>query len=202
MPLRGGMSRYGDQAREGFSKRFHLGGDEEAVAGLVVDALQTLAFLRAAPDGHAVGKLVARELDLLANVVVLQEADEVTGRKPGIVEHLDGALGGQMTGLLLEPRRFQRIGRLRGRGRVLLAPPREDVRAVKAPDGHAGRLDAVALAKIGARLPAIARAGRRVIEEEEELVDECDGPAVGVLGVPEAVLERDEAGDFWRSGVR
>jgi hypothetical protein len=115
VPLCGGMSRYGGQRGEDFSKRFHLDGHEEAVADLVLDALQTFAFLRAPSDGQAVGKLVAGELDLLAKVVVLQEADEVTGRKPGIVEHLDGALGGQMTGLLLKPRHFQRIGRLCGR---------------------------------------------------------------------------------------
>ena len=77
------------------SIEFHLGGAEELVADLVVDALEVLTFLEASPGGEAVVELVAGELDLLAMVVVLDEADKVTGREPGIVEGLEGALGGE-----------------------------------------------------------------------------------------------------------
>jgi hypothetical protein len=60
----------------------------------------------------------------------------------------------------------------------------------------------VALAEIGARLPAIARAGRWVIEEEEEFVDERDALAVGVPGALEAVVEGDETGNLDRPGLK
>jgi len=43
----------------------------------------------------------------------------------------------------------------------------------------------VALAEVGAFLPAVGGAGRRVIEEEEEFVEERDGLALGVFGVLE-----------------
>ena len=57
-------------------------------------------------------------------------------------------------------------------------------------------------AESGAFLPAIAGAGGRIIEEEEEFVTEGDGAAGGVFGVLELVIEGCEAGDFWaaRSG--
>ena len=80
----------------------------------------------------------------------------------------------------------------------MLAAPLEDVGAVEAPDGHAGGGDAVVVAEVGAVLPAVAGAGRRVIEEEEEFVEEGDGLAVGVFGVLELVMERVESGDFQR----
>jgi hypothetical protein len=80
----------------------------------------------------------------------------------------------------------------------LLAAPLEDVGAVEAPDGHAGGFDAVLQAEVGAVLPAVAGAGRWVVEEEEEFVEEGDGLAVGVFGVLELVMERVESGDFER----
>jgi len=82
------------------------------------------------------------------------------------------------------------------RGGVLFAAPLEDVGAVEAPDGHAGGLDAVAFAEVGPFLPAGGGAGRRVIEEEEKLVEEGDGLAVGIPGVLQPVLERIESRDF------
>jgi len=45
----------------------------------------------------------------------------------------------------------------------------------------------VAGAEVRAELPAIGGAGRRVVEEEEEFVEEGDGLAVGVLGVLQSV---------------
>jgi len=82
---------------------------------------------------------------------------------------------------------------------VLLASPLEDVGAVETPDGHAGGAYAVFLAEVGPILPAVAGAGRRVIEEEEEFVEEGDGIAFGVFGVLEAMLERGDARNGWRS---
>jgi hypothetical protein len=58
----------------------------------------------------------------------------------------------------------------------------------------------VVLAEVGAFLPAVAGAGWRVIEEEEEFVEEGDGLAVGILGALEAVKERVEPRDFRRGG--
>ena len=81
----------------------------------------------------------------------------------------------------------------------MLASPLEDVGAVEAPDRHAGSGYAVFLAEVGTLLPAVVSAGGRVIEEEEEFVEEGDGLAVGVLGVLEPVLERVEARDSGRS---
>ena len=53
-------------------------------------------------------------------------------------------------------------------------------------------------AEVRAELPAIGGAGRRVVEEEEEFVEEGDGLAVGVFGVLEPVEKRVESRDFWR----
>ncbi len=52
------------------------------------------------------------------------------------------------------------------------------------------------VAEVGALLPAVGGAGRRVVEEEEEFVEEGDGVAVGVLGVAQAVEEGGEAWGF------
>ena len=143
-------------------------------------------------DGDAVVELVAGELIALAKIVVLDESDEVTGGESGIVEDFDGALGGEVAGVVLEPGGFRGIGGRLGGG-VLVAAPLEDVGAVKAPDGHAGGGYAVLLAEVGAVLPAVAGAGWRVVEEEEEFVEEGDGAALGVLGVLESMLEGGEA---------
>ena len=167
----------------------------------MVDALKVLLLFEAAAGGEAVVKLVAGELVLQAVIVVLDEADEVAGGKEGIVEDFEGALGGEVAGLVVEAGGFLRIGGRAGRGGVLVAAPLEDVGAVEAPDGHAGGVDAVVLAEVGAVLPAVAGAGRRVVEEEEEFVEEGDGLAVGVFGVLELVMEGVESGDFERSWV-
>jgi hypothetical protein len=190
------MRWYGEEGGEGFSKEFEVGGEELLVADFVVDAFQGLLFIELAPDGEAVVELVAGELEFLTMVVVLDEADEVSGRKAGIVEGFEDTLGREVSGLVVEPGDFFGTGRRCGWGGVLFAAPLEDVGAVEAPDGHAGGGDAVALAEVGAFLPAVGGAGRRVVEEEEEFVEEGDGLAVGVLGVLEAVKERVEAGDF------
>jgi len=135
-------------------------------------------------------------------VVVLDEADEVTGGEAGIVQDFEGALGGEVAGLVMEPGGFLGTWRRRGRGGVLLASPLEDVGAVEAPDGHAGGCYSVAFAEFGAFLPAVSGAGRRVVEEEEYLFEEGDGLAVGVPGVLEPVKQRVESRDFQRSCVR
>jgi hypothetical protein len=184
---------------EDISIEFHLGGAEVLVADLVVDALEVLAFLEAPPGGEAVVELVAGELDLLAMVVVLDEADKVTRREPGIVEGLEGALGGEVAGMVMEPGGFVGARRRCGRRWVLLAAPLEDVGAVEAPDGHAGGCHTVALAEVGAFLPAVRGAGRRVVEEKEEFVEEGDGLAIGIFGALQPVKERVESRDFQRS---
>jgi len=76
--------------------------------------------------------------------------------------------------------------------------------AEEAPDGHAGGGYPAFLAEVGAILPAVAGAGRRVVEEEEELIEKRDGATVGVLGVPQSM---NEGGDprncrqiYWRLG--
>jgi hypothetical protein len=193
------MRWYGEEGGEEFSIKFHLGGEEMFVADSVVDALEVLLLLEAAPDGEAIVELVAGEFHLPAMVVVLEEADEVARGEPGIVEDFEGALGREVTGLVVEAGGFLRTRRRRGRGGVLLAAPLEDVGAVEAPDGHAGGFDAVVLAEVGALLPAVAGAGRRVIEEEEEFVEEGDGPAIAILGVLESVMQRFEPRDLERS---
>ena len=71
--------------------------------------------------------------------------------------------------------------------------------AVEAPDGHAGGGYAVLFAEVGAVLPAVAGAGWRVIEKEEEFVEEGDGTAIGVLGAEQSMLEGGEAGNCGRS---
>jgi len=196
------MRWYRDEASEVFSKEFHLPGDEDFVADFVVDALIVFASLAVAADFESVVELVAGELDLLAVVVVLDEADEVAGGEAGIVEDFEGALGGEVAGLFVERGGLFRAGRRRRRGGVLFAAPREDVGAVEAPDGHAGGCYSVGGAEVGAGLPAVGGAGGRVVEEEEEFVEEGDGPAVGVFGVLEPVEERNESRDFERRGLR
>jgi hypothetical protein len=178
-----------------------LGGEGLVVADFLVDALKVLLLFEAAAGGEAVVKLVAGELVFAAVVVVLDEADEVAGGEAGVVEDFEGALGGEVAGLVVEAGGFRRIGWRAGRGGVLLAAPLEDVGAVEAPDGHAGGFDAVLAAEVGAVLPAVAGAGGRVVEEEEEFVEEGDGLAVGVFGVLELVMEGVESGDFERSWV-
>jgi hypothetical protein len=194
------MRWYGEEGGEDFAKGFHVGGEEVPVADLVVHVLEVPALFEVAPGGEAVVELVAGELDLLAVVVVLNEADEVAGGEARIVEGLEDALGGEVTGLVLEPGGFLRIGGRRGRGGVLLAAPLENVGAVEAPDRHAGGGYTVVLAEVGAFLPTVAGAGRRVIEEEEEFVEEGDGLAAGILGALQPVKERGESRDFQRSG--
>jgi hypothetical protein len=201
IPLRGGMRWYGGNGGQDLTLEFRLGGGEMLVADSVVDLPEALALLEAASDGDTVVELVAGELDLLAEIVVLEETDEVPGRKSWIIQDFERALDGEMADLLLEARDFLGIECGRRRGRGLLAAPLEDVGAVEAPDGHAGGFDAVAFAEIGALLPAIAGAGRRVIEGKEQFVAEGDGPAVGVLGVLQPVIERFDARDFQPTGA-
>jgi hypothetical protein len=179
------MRWYGGEGGEDFSAHLGLGGGEVLVADLVIDLLEECTLFETAADGETIVKLVAGELDLPAVIVVLEEPDEMAGREVRIVEDLERALDGEMAGLFLEAVDFEGIERGGGRGRGLVAAPLEDVGAVEAPNGHAGGFDAVALAEIGAHLPAIADAGRRVVE-----------PAVGVFGVLEAVIERFDARDF------
>jgi hypothetical protein len=188
------MSSYG----EDLSIVFHPGGVELLVADFVVDSLIVFLSFETAPDGEAVVELVAGEFNLPAVVVVLEESDEVARGEMGIVEDFEDTLGGEVAGVVKEPGGFLRTGRRCGRGGVLFATPLEDVGAVEAPDGHAGGLDAVAFAEVGALLPAVSGAGRRVIEEEEKLVEEGDGLAVGIFGVLQPVLERIESRDFQR----
>ena len=80
----------------------------------------------------------------------------------------------------------------------MFASPEEDVGAIKTPDGHAGGLYAMTGAKVGAGLPAVGGAGRRVVEEKKEFVEERDGLAVGVFGVLEPMEKRVESRDFRR----
>lgn len=174
---------------EEFEADFVLDG---ATAGLMEEAV---AFREAFVD--AVVELVARELDLAAQVVVLDEADEVAGGEARVVEEFDDALGGEVAGLFLEARGFGGIGRGVGLGGgKLLAAPLEHVGAVHAPDGGAGGGDAVALAEFGALFPAVAGAGRRVVEQEEEFVEERDGLPGFVLGALDLVQQRVEARGF------
>jgi hypothetical protein len=77
------MRWYGGKGGQEFPVELHLGGDEVLVANSVIYPLEVLALLEPPPDGEAVVELVAGELDLLAVIVVLEEADEVTGREAG-----------------------------------------------------------------------------------------------------------------------
>ncbi len=117
------MGWYGGEGGEEFLEGFHLGGDEMFFAGFVFDSLEGLLSFEGAADGDAVVELVVGEFDFAAVVVVLEEADEVAGGEPGIVEDFEGALRGEMAGLVVEPGGFRRIGRRCGRGGVLLAAP-------------------------------------------------------------------------------
>ena len=193
------MGWYGEEGFEEFSSRFHLRGEECLLAHGLVDVTTLLDLFGTFANGEAVVELVAGELVFLAMIVVLDETDEVARGEPGIVEDLDGTLGGEVAGVVLEAGGFLWIGGRVGRGGVLLASPVEDVGAVEAPDGHAGGGYPVFLAEVGTLLPAVAGAGRRVIEEEEEFVEERDGATVGVLGVLESVLEGGEARNWRRS---
>jgi len=112
-------------------------------------------------------ELFAGELDLLAVVVVLDEADEVAWGEAGIVEDFEGALGGEVAGLFLERGGLLRTRRRCGWSGILFATPLEDLGAVDTPDGHAGGFDAMARTEVSACLPAIGGAGRRVIEEKK-----------------------------------
>ena len=171
------------QLREAIAKRGDLRLEHVLVADGCVDGSIVIAILEQAPHSDTVVELVAAELDLLAVVFVLDKADEVSGGQAGIVEHLEGALGREMTGHFVEPGRFFGIGQLRGQRRRLLAAPLEDVGVEEAPDRHARGLDAVAGAEVGAFLPAVAGVGRRVIEEKEQLIKEGKGLALGIPGV-------------------
>jgi len=132
------MRWYGAEGVEDFSVGVHLSGEEKFVADFVLDAFEVLALFLAAVGFETMGKFFAGELDLLAVVVVLDEADEVAGGKTWIVEDFEGALGGEVAGLVVEPGGFLRRGKRRGRSGILFAAPLEDVAAVETPDGHAG----------------------------------------------------------------
>jgi hypothetical protein len=106
---------------------FHLSGGEELGAYLVLDALEVFALFQAAVGGQAMVELFAGELDLQAVVVVLDEADEMAGGEARIVEDFEGALGGEVPGLVVEAGGFLRSGRRRRRGGILVAAPLEDV---------------------------------------------------------------------------
>jgi len=199
VPLWVGMGWFGEESGEEFSSGFHLRGEESFFAHCVLDVPTLLDFFGTFADGEAIVELVASELIVLAIKVVLDEADEVAGREARIVEDFDGALGSEVAGVVLEAGGFLRIGRRVGRGWVLVAAPLQDVGAVEAPDGHAGGAYSVFLAEVGAVLPAVAGAGWRVIEEEEEFVEEGDGTAVGVFGVLESMLEGGDARNGRRS---
>jgi hypothetical protein len=196
------MRRYGKNRGEEFSQGFPLGRDGNVIPDLVLHASKALMFLEAMAGGDASVELVAGELDLLAMVFVLDEPDEVAGREAGIVENLEEAPRGELARLILKPGHFLGIEGFRRRRGILFPAPLEDVGAVEAPDGHAGGLDAMALAEVGAFLPAIARAGRRIIEKKEKFVVKGNGPAAGIFGVLQPVKERVEPRDFFQRGRR
>jgi len=192
------MRWYGEEGVEEVSKEFHLSAVEGAVPDFVVHVLEVLLLFQATADGEAIVELLASELDLLTVGLILDDPDEVPRGEAGIVEDFEGALGGEVAGMVLEAGDFLRCGGSVGRGGVLFASPLEDLGAVETPDGHAGGLYAMTGAEVGAGLPAVGGAGRRVIEEEEEFVEEWDGLAVGVLGVLEPMKKRVEPRDFRR----
>jgi hypothetical protein len=198
IPLLGGIGWNGEEGGEKFSHGVELDGDGGLLAGVFFESLVVIALFVALADVDTIVELVAGELEFLAVVVVLEEADEMAGGEVRIVDCFEGALGGEVAGLVEEAGGLLAGGRTRGRGRVLVAAPLEDVGAVEAPDGHAGGFDAVGRAEFGAILPAVAGAWGRVVEEEEEFVEEGDGLAVGILGALEAVMQGVEPGDFWR----
>ena len=70
------------------------------VADFLVDAAKVLLLFETAAKGEAVVKLVAGELVFPAMIVVLDETDEVAGGEAGIVEDLEGALGGEVAGIV------------------------------------------------------------------------------------------------------
>jgi len=96
------MRWYGAEGVEDFSVGFHLGGEEKLVADSVLDALEVFALFLAAVGVKAMVELFAGELDLLAVVVVLDEADEMAGGETWIVEDFEGALGGKVAGLFMK----------------------------------------------------------------------------------------------------
>ena len=59
------------------------GSAELLIERLFVDLTEAFALLKPAPGGDPVIELVADELDLLALIVVLKEADEVAGQRRG-----------------------------------------------------------------------------------------------------------------------
>lgn len=175
--------------RQGFSQKFHLRGAHDLVADLLILSLKILLLLQAAANGDAVVELVAGELDLLAMIIVLDQAHQMAGRQMRIVEELEKALRRQVAGVVQKPGGFLRIRRRRRRGRVLRAAPLQNMAAEETIDRHAGRLDPMALAEVRALLPAVARARGRIIEEEEKLIAQRDRPALGILGMPQPVME-------------
>jgi hypothetical protein len=129
--------------------------------------------------------------------VDLEQADEMAGGKCGIVEEVDHALGGEMGGFFLKPSDFF-SGGLLGRFGILIAAPLENVGTIKSPDRHAGGFDTTLRAEISPLLPAVAGAGRRVVEKKEEFVQNGEGLSIGILGVLQLVQQRIEARDFKR----
>jgi hypothetical protein len=77
---------------------FQLERIEGAVAGFVIDGLEVFAVFELAPDFELVIELVAGELELLAAVFVLDEADEDGGREVRIMKAFEGAEGDEVAG--------------------------------------------------------------------------------------------------------
>ncbi len=113
----------GDQVAHGLLSHGH----GCRLARLLFDALVALPLLEGRADGEPVAKLIARDLNLPPLVLALEEADQVAGGKLRIVQELEGTLRRKMTGLVLKPRGFVRIGTGHGRNGSLLAPPLQDV---------------------------------------------------------------------------
>jgi hypothetical protein len=173
-----------------------LDGGHGFVAGFRFNGLAVLKYGEVVPKLDAVVELVAGELDAAAHVVALEEADEMGRGELGIVELIEDALDGEVTGLVVEALDFLGGGWWRGRRGILFPAPAQDLGNEEAVDGHARGLDAVAGAEVGAFLPAVAGVGRRVVEEEEEFVEQLDGLARGVPVVLQPVQKRSEAGNF------
>ena len=172
---------------------FQFEGEVEVLADSLLDTLAVFPAFDASFGFEVVVEAIAFELEFLAAVFGLEEADEDAGREVGVVEVFEGAQGDEVAGLVEELGGLFRGGRETG---CLFLAPWEDVASVEAPDGHAGSCYSVGGAEVGSGLPAVGGAGRWVFEEDHEFVQERDGVTFRVFGGFEAVMEGFDSGDL------
>ena len=136
---------------------------------------------------------LAGEFERLFAQFNIGEADDVGRGESGMGEGLEGAEGDELGGFFVEGFGGGIDGGLGFVGEA--QPPVENVRAVDPPDGGSGGGDAPRGAHLGAGFPTIAHVGRRIVEEDHELVEIRRGVVVRHRRMLQAMKERAEAWD-------